>query len=131
METPILKENHDLEDDSYNNLLIVEKKIKELQEKGLLDNNEILVIDYISQGYFYEDIERITGIGRVTVSKIFTEVCGKLAFYLGGEFTDAGTIYSLTEKYHLNDEQVEKLEDYIISRYRHKIRHTDKETKND
>ena len=124
IESLILKEEHDLESDSYNDLLIIEKKIKELKEKGLFTENEYKILTLISEGYFYEDVEKILGIGRATVSKIFTETCNRLSYYLGGNFTDEGTIDDLKERYRLTEKQIKILEDYIKSRYRHKIRHS-------
>jgi hypothetical protein len=129
MQTPILKSEHDCESDSYNDLLLIEKKIKELEDKNLLTDNEILILNYFSQGYLYEDIEDITGIGRVTISKIFKEVCNKIAYFLGGSFTNEGLINDMIEKYNLTEEQTDKLDKYIYSRYRQKYPRIQKENK--
>jgi hypothetical protein len=127
LETTRLKETHDLESDDYNDLLLIEKKIKELKSKQLLTDNEVLVLDYFSQGYLYKDMEEIMGIGRVTIIKIFKEVCQKIAYFLGGSFTDEGEVEEMAIKYNLNDEQIEKLEKFISSRYRHRLSRTNKE----
>lgn len=116
-----IKSNPDPDSDSYNNILIIEKAIKELLEDKLITSLEVQILNIISEGYTLSDLETKLSISRETISKIFMSTCLKIAYYLGGEFTDEGLIESMEDKYNLNPEQIVRLRVFMRSRFKHKI----------
>lgn len=121
METPQIKETHDFESDDYNNLLVIEKKMKEMDKNNLFNTEEIEVLNLIRAGYLFSDIEPMLKVGRETVSKIYKNVCERIAFSLGGEFTDEGFIQEVSEKNNLTPEEQDKLARFMNSNLKHKI----------
>ncbi len=116
-----LKHNPDINSDSYNNILIIEKAIKELLEDKLITTLEVQIVNIISEGYTFSDIETKLGISRETTSKIFINTCKKIAYYLGGEFTDEGLIEHMELQYKLTPIQIDKLRKFMHSKLKHKI----------
>jgi hypothetical protein len=121
METPTIKETHDFESDDYNNLLIIEKKISGMMENTMFSMQEIQILTLIQEGYLFGDIEPIIGLGRDTVSKIYKNICERIAFSLGGEFTDDGFIREVSRKNHLSLAEQDKLARFMESNLKHKI----------
>jgi hypothetical protein len=121
MQTEEIKVNPDIESDDFNNLLIIEKKIDELYNKNLLSNSDLKLINCMASGKIFEDASKILGISSALASKRFNDVCQKISFSLGGLFTDDGYLDYLKDSYNLTDEQIDKVIDYIHSKYRHKI----------
>jgi hypothetical protein len=116
-----LKEEHDLESDDYNNLLIIEKKAKELYELKILSTIEVKILNCFSNGLTLTDISKEVPLSKETIILIFRKACEKLSFCLGGEFTDFGTIDELIDKYDLSEEQIDNLITYMNSEYKHKL----------
>ena len=112
----------DLDDNDYNNLLIMEKKIKELHGKGLLADKEIDILNAVSTGQSLHKLEKELELNRITISKIFRAVCNKIAYTLGGEFTNDGYIAYMKKKHNLSGKQIDKLKHIIEGEYRHRTR---------
>jgi len=89
---PYIKENPDINSDVYNDALIIEKTIKDMDKKGLLTDFEKDVIMGIYSGYNFSEIARLLNADRQRVSNTYKEVTDRIAFILGGEFTDAAII---------------------------------------
>ena len=104
-----LKEQHDLESEDYNNLLIIEKKAKELYDLKIITLLEAQMLNYFSNGLTPSDISKEISMYSDTVLMIFRRACEKISFCLGGEFTDFGTVDELIDKYNLSSEQIENL----------------------
>lgn len=98
----------------YNNLLLVEKLIKKLYESGNITNKEIEVINLVATTKSLRDLEKESTTARHSLSRIFYNVCKKLAFILGGEFTDEGYLNYIQRKYKLNVEQVDQAREYML-----------------
>jgi hypothetical protein len=113
---------HDIESDEYNDLLILERQIKVLHAAGMLTDFDVFLLDSIGDGRPLVELERILNLNRLTVSKLFVQLCSRIAYYLGGTFTDDGLIEDMTKKYSLKDEEIETLKKYISGRYRHKLK---------
>jgi len=116
-----LEVNPDFESEEYNDLLIIEKKISELKEKGILSPIELRIIDLMSEGKTFKDLEEIVGMSRVTISKIFIKACYKISYSIGDIFTDSGYLEYMKKKYKLTNKEIERLEEYIVSKFKHKI----------
>jgi hypothetical protein len=121
METPTIKETHNFESDDYNNLLIIEKKITGMMEKQMFSMQEVHILTLIREGYLFGDIESQIGLGRDTVSKIYKGICERIAFSLGGEFTNDGFIREVSKKNHLSPEEQAKLARFMESNLKHKV----------
>jgi len=106
-------EFYDFNSDVYMDLLTVEKKLKELIDNGLISSDELRVLEYILSNRTVSQIERDEDISRPTINKKFADICSRVAFHLGGIFTDEGFIYYLTNKYNLKKEQISKLKNHI------------------
>jgi transcriptional regulator CtsR len=109
-----------IEDDQFNDLIVVEKAIKELFEMGLISEYELKIIEMLEDGSFKKDVSRRLKIKRETLIKDFDVVCSRIAYYLGGYFTDDGFLSHMSERYRLTEEQIKKMKLYMRSRYRHK-----------
>ena len=116
-----LKEEHDLESDDYNNLLIIEKKAKELFELGIITELEAKFLNFFANGATLTDVNEETTLSKETILLVFRRACEKISFCLGGEFTDFGTVDELIEKHDLTEEQVDALVKYMHSEYKHKL----------
>jgi hypothetical protein len=111
----------DLYDDDYNNLLLVQKQIKRMISNKLLSEKEVLVLESTLEGKTASDIEKEFGLSRLTISKIFSEICDRIAIILGREFTNEGYLDYMATKHNLTPEQVEKAREYMQSNKRHAI----------
>lgn len=121
METPQIKEIHDFESDDYNNLLVIEKKMASMISNKMFSEQESIIINYIREGYLFGDIESFIGVGRDTISKIFKNICERIAFSLGGEFTNDGFIREVSKKNKLSIKEQEKLAKFMDSNLKYKI----------
>lgn len=116
-----IKSKADLESDEYNDLIVMEKKIEDLFEAGIISKNEMLIIQYIQDGKPVSNSKKDFGKNRISLTKNFGKLCNKIAFYIGGTFTDDGYVDYMKTKYNLTDEQVEIMIDYMKSRYKNKL----------
>lgn len=121
-----IKEEHDFGSDNYNDVLLVEKAIKELYEKGVISNDELSLLNFISengnnQSVLQEEFNLKDRLAR-SVRTEFESICERIAFYMGGYFTNDGYIDYMASKYNLTDDQVSNIRNYIKSGYKHKIR---------
>lgn len=107
--------NNDLiyENDTYSDLLDVERVYNKLFKDNTFTKDEIESLKYILQ-----DNKSLNSNKTQTILKNFKSLCSKIAYFLGGRFTDEGYIEYLREKYDLDYDQVIKINNYIKSSYR-------------
>lgn len=104
----------DYEDESFNNLLLLEKTIQELYKDKKISVLEHLIITLYSKDTSMEEMIKSTGLqSRLTIIKIFSKVCDRIGYILGGEFTDAGLEDKLCKDYNLTEEQMIKVRNYL------------------
>ena len=103
----------DLNGNDYNNLLVLEKTIKDLHKAGNISDREIEVINLVSTSKSLRKLEKENTLARHSLAKVFYSVCEKLAFILGGEFTDEGYLAYIKIKHRLDDKQTEKVREYM------------------
>jgi len=116
-----IKATADIDSDEFNNLLLVEKKISELYDKGLLSDRDIEVLDSATDG---KSLKRMGGdlkSSRITVSRSLIEICDRVSYFLGGYFTDDGFIDQMAYYYKLSPTEVEKLRQHITGKFKHKL----------
>lgn len=114
-----IKERKDIESDEFNDLLMVERAIETLIGKGLLNEEEQEIISMVSgdkAGFMEKQKSQ-----RETIMKKYVAICERIAYFLGGYFTDDGYIAYIAKKHRLSDEQVEIMYNYIKSPFRHKV----------
>lgn len=75
--------------DDYNNCLIIQRCVKNLEKFNLLSEIEKDVLSAIYMGFNYAEISKILNVNRQTVSMVFDRVTDRIAYVLGGEFSDA------------------------------------------
>jgi hypothetical protein len=119
----MIRVNPDIESDEFNDLLVVERAVKDLQEKGVLSSEDIRIIRCISDVSNFNMAEEQFDSNRVTISKKFEEACNKIAFALGNIFTDVGYLNYIGNKYSLSEEQLNTLNQFMNSRFKHKLMH--------
>ena len=102
-----------IESEEFNDLLIVEKAVDELEELGLLSPNDLEILNDSKDNYR-------TKAQKETYARRLTYICERIAYYLGGYFTDEGYINYLTKKYKLTLEQQEAAREYMKSRFKNK-----------
>lgn len=114
-----IKETHDIDSDEYNDLLLVEAKIKELHDSGFLTDVDVCMIDLASDG---RPIHQLGSYSRQTLSHTFMQLCERISYFMGGHFTDDGLIEEMRTTYSLDDDAVNKLSLYVSGRFRHNIK---------
>ena len=121
----IIKETHNIESDEFNNLIVVEGKIKELHSSGFLSDIDIWIVDLVSDGRPIRNLEEDVGKNRITISRTFIQICDRIAYFLGGYFTDDGFLESMKINYKLNDTEVDKLKLHMNGKFKHKLMRKD------
>lgn len=111
----------DLESDEYNDLLVIEKKIEDLCNAGIISDQELLLIRYVEDGKPMVGSKKDFGKNRISLARDFNSLCNKIAFYVGGYFTDEGYADYMRDKYSLTDEQIDRMVDYMKSKYKNKL----------
>jgi hypothetical protein len=119
-----IRSDPDFASDEYNNLLIIEHKIKELYESGAIDDFELALLEYVSTSNNYTALEEVLGIRRRTIASHFKRICDRVSYALGGEFTDAGYTEYMRTGYNLSEEDIEKITMHMNGNYRHVVRST-------
>lgn len=105
-----------IEDEQFNDLLVIERAIEELKDLGLLTSIDLEVLEREGGGYYNRRNKQ-----RKTHSRKFTSICNRIAYYLGGYFTDEGYINHLSKKYKLSEQQIEVMRNYMKSRFKNKL----------
>jgi hypothetical protein len=97
------------EDDEFNQLLLVENKIEEMYGIELLTKMEVKLLTLLSRGHSYKEVGEELNIGKASVRKIFHSTSNKIAFALGGVFTDEGYVEYMATKHELTDVEISKM----------------------
>lgn len=116
----LIKETLDIESDELNNLLTVEAEINKLYKESFLSDFDMLILELVSEGMPIKEMEDSIGLGRVTISATFIQICDRISFFLGGYFTDEGFLDNMKADYKLGDEEIEKIRGHIQSKFKHK-----------
>lgn len=113
--------NPNIESDEYNDLLVVESKMNELHKEGLLSDLDLYVIELVADGKPIKNLEESLDKSRITISRTFIQICDRIAYFLGGYFTDDGFLENMKQNYRLSDEDIEKLNSYIRGKFKHRL----------
>lgn len=86
---PFILEEGNINADDYNNCLLIQKCVDDLQKSNLLSELEKDVLSAVYAGFNYAEISKLLNVNRQTVSMAFDKVTDRIAYILGGEFSDA------------------------------------------
>lgn len=112
-----IREKGDIESDEFNDLIIIERAIGELKRQGLLSPSDMKIIEEFNMGLS----EVVPHMASKSLSKKRIDVCDRIAYYLGGYFTDEGYLDYMRRKYNLSEESIDILWKFIRSKYKHKV----------
>ena len=87
-----IKEYGDINSEAFDIAVSIEQCIEDLYTKGFISDLEIEIIKLIITGYDYAKIADKLKVNRIRVSKVFDNICRKVAFILGDIFY-IGEIY--------------------------------------
>ena len=94
---------------SMDDLLTVEMKINDLKKVGKISDKELKLIRLIQEGLTVKEISDLIGINKNKVWSDFRNLCERVAFHIGGKFTDEGTVAYMVNKYNLSSSAVDTL----------------------
>jgi hypothetical protein len=103
----------DYDDETYSDLMEVISCVNELKLNGQINDFEFSLIQGVAEGYTYKELADIYSVSKMFVYKRFTRVCNRIAFTLGGKFTNEGLLSYMTNKYSLDEEKQTKLREYL------------------
>lgn len=113
----------DIESDEYNDLITVENAIKDLSSMGKLSSRDVEILFMTGSGETINMLaSREKGKRDWSLSRKYKDLCNRLAFYLGGYFTDEGYLDHMKSKYNLTDDAINALRQFINSNLKHRIK---------
>lgn len=113
-----IRETGDIDSDEFNDLMLVEKAVETLKKENLLTEDDLSILEFFRTEVTDKEDSRPE---RHTISKRYSQICDRIAYYLGGYFTDEGYLNYMLRKYKLTEEQIETMRNFMKSSYRHKI----------
>lgn len=116
-----IRSEADINSDTFNDLIVLESKLDEMSDECLFTKDEEVIIDLLKEGMRISDIANIMGKHRNTVFEMFVELCERIAYLLGGEFTNDGYFEMMQDKYNLTNNQVATMKEYISGTFKHKV----------
>ncbi len=116
-----IKAKEDILSDEYNDLLTLEREVKNFIKQDLFNQREYEVLKLMVRFKSFNYVSEITGMERRAVVKIFRSVVYRLSIVLGGTFTDDGYLDYLKNKYELTSEQLDTAARYMKSEFKHDI----------
>ncbi len=108
-ELPYIKEKADINSDVYNNAIMIEKTISDMNKNDLLTEFEKNVLISITSGYNFSEISRILNADRQRVSQTFKNVTDRIAYIMGGEFTDVAFLERIQSIEPISEQHISKL----------------------
>jgi hypothetical protein len=106
----------------YDNIISIEMVTQQLVKDGVITDDEYNIVSLMEQGHTYSSIEKHLGIWRKTSKKLFQSACEKIAFHLGGDFTDTGHLEKMRKVNRLSASELDRAYEHINSKYSHKNR---------
>jgi hypothetical protein len=111
----------DVDSDEYNNLIVLESKIGQLKDNNLLSEYDVYLIKLLADGRTLKELEDELGKTRLTISRDFIKLCNRIAYSLGGYFTEDGFIDNMKENYKLTEDEIERVKEFMRGRFKHKL----------
>jgi DNA-binding NarL/FixJ family response regulator len=101
----------DFDRDEYSDLLSIEMAMDYLYDSKILSEREVLILNFVRVGATVDDIILKMPISKMTVYTDIKSACNKIAFYLGGHFSDHGFLDKLSE--HFDNDSLDKIKKYM------------------
>lgn len=120
LNSELIRTQSDIDSDDFNDLLVLEAKIKELFGAKVITAYELNMINLVQTTNSIEDVGKKLNRSRFSVAKDFVKLCNRLAFTLGNGFTDDGYIEEIIRRYRLDEEDSLLLRGFIQSKVRPK-----------
>ena len=95
--------------DVVDDILTIEIKINDMLKNGFMGQKEKRVVELLKKGKTYRQAGKELKMSKDSVRNLFNNLCDKIAFSLGGIYTDSGFIEYMMKKYNLTEEDVPKL----------------------
>lgn len=106
---PYIKERGNIDSDEYNNALIIELTIEKMMKQNLISDFEKDVLWAISVGYNYSEAARLLDSHRLTISDTINDITDRIAYILGGEFTDSAFMDRIQNIEDISEQDVDAL----------------------
>jgi hypothetical protein len=106
---PYIYEEANIQSDEYNNAILIKKCIERLDKNGSLTDFEKMILQGIADGYNYAELSRILNADKQTISDTFEKITDRIAYILGGEFTDASFVNRIPNFSNIPPEHVKML----------------------
>lgn len=126
IESDHIKNTEELDSDLFLDLLTLESKINYLYKNNYVSELEMDVLSHMIKGYSISATAKDLKLSRSTTSMIFTNICTRIAFYLGEHFTNDGYLDYMQEKYNLSYDKIIKAKKFMEGKYRHSFSRSSK-----
>ena len=123
-----LRSESNINSDEFTDLMLLEKWIKDLHIANIISKEELELIHYVEDGKPMVNSKHDFGKNRISLARDFVNLCNKIAFYVGGYFTNDGYIDYMMVKYNLTDDEVARMVSYMTSKYKTKLLRKHKKT---
>jgi hypothetical protein len=117
----LLHDQADLESEDYNDLLLIEKEIKLMRQKKLFSAFEDKILNMLLESKSLNQIALACDTTATLISSKIGFITDRISYCMGNEFTDAGYIENLAERYNLTPQEVESGLAYMHGRFSGKI----------
>jgi len=106
---PMILDRGEIESDEYTTALSIDMCISDMVKKEVLSPMEQDIIRAVEDGYNYTEVARILQSDRQTISDIFNRVTDRIAYILGGEFSNASFISRVSALRGLEEKDISAL----------------------
>ena len=106
---PYILEDADINSDEYNNVLLIQKCVSKLIENGSITDFEKMILQGVLDGYNYAELSRVLNADKQTVANTFERVTDRIAYILGGDFTDASFVNRISQFSNVPPDRVRSL----------------------
>lgn len=113
-----IRERADINSDEFNDLMLIEKAIESLKKQNRISDDDLYILGIPDS---YNKTEKLSRMERHTLSKRKAQICDRIAYYLGGYFTDDGYLDYIQKKYKFSPDQMNTLRKFIKSKNKHRI----------
>lgn len=94
---PYIMSKPDFDSDAYNNCLLIQRCLEDLDSKGYLTELEKQVVNLYYAGHNTSGISKILNVSRSTVESNFKSVTKRVSFILGADFTDDAILSTILD----------------------------------
>ena len=112
---PYILAKPNIESDVYNNCLLIQKCVNDMKKNSLISKIEEDVLVALFKGFNFSEISRLLSLDRKTILTVTNRITDRIAFILGGDFSDPSLIQVFEEMGYKEFDSIS-----ILSRKEHK-----------